>query len=94
MVISNIGYWHSTRFLWSIMSLALGLVGFLFASSRMLVLREVGFLRDPLFLLTVGGFIFLFVSFISMWCFEIVNVAEGWKTCSYINFWEFFFLPK
>ena len=94
LVIANVGYWLSTWFLWVIVSLAIGLAGFFLATSRMLVLREVRFLREPLFLLTVGGFIVLFVSFIPMWCFEIVNVAEGWKTCSYMNFWEFFFYPK
>ncbi len=94
MTIANAGYWQSTWFLWFIASVAMGLVGFFLATSKMLVFYEAGFLRDPRFLLAVGGLIFLFVSFFPFWCFEIFNVAEGWKTCSYINFWEFFFLPK
>jgi hypothetical protein len=94
IVISNIGFWHSSETLGLMGSISIGAAGFLLATSKALVLYEVYSFKDPLFLATVGFFILLIFTFTPMWCYEIVNAAEGWKTCSYVNFWEFYFYPK
>ncbi|UCD03272.1 MAG: hypothetical protein JSV63_01390 [Candidatus Aenigmatarchaeota archaeon] len=94
MAIANMGLWYSTEVLGLVASLAIGVAGFFLTLSKALVFYDVGYCKNVLFILIVGFFIFLVASFTPVWCYEIVNVTEGWKTCSYMNFWEFYFYPK
>ena len=89
MVLFNVGFWHVTDILGFIVTLGFLVTGFFLSTSKALVLRELGYMKNPVFLATLFIFIFLFVSFLPVWCHELVNVVEGWRMCAYMNFWEY-----
>jgi hypothetical protein len=85
----SVGFWYATGFLGFVASMSIVFVGFFLTSSRMIIVNEVGILNKPWLVCITLFFGFLIVSFLPFWCFETVNVAEGWQSCTYMDLWEF-----
>jgi hypothetical protein len=93
IVLSAVAYSYSYDLATYILAILLAMGGLFLASSRFLIIWNTGMRKKLYIWMIIAAFLFIYFSFIPVWC-QLRNVpGKELKYCFYEDMWNYFLVP-